>query len=767
LVPRSPICLWQKRSELEHLAVFFIFQNKSSVLNYIYFADMKELSSAYNSTETEPKIYQAWLDSGYFNPDNLPDQKAPTYTIIMPPPNANAPLHVGHALGFTIQDILIRFHRMRGFRTLWQPGMDHAGFETQVVFEKKLEKEDRSRFQMQRDDFYKEIWDFVQANKHISEEGIKRLGASCDWSRNIFTLDPKIVKVVYETFEQMHNDGLIYRGNRICNWCPKHQTALSDLETKYEEREDVLYYLKYGPFTIATARPETKFGDKYVVMHPEDKRYAEYKDGQQIDLEWINGPITATVIKDSAIDMEFGTGVMTITPWHDAADFDIAQRHSLPMEQIIDKTGKLLPIAGEFAGQHIKKARPLIVEKLRAKGLLDEEKTNQHYKHNVSVCYKCGTGIEPQIIPQWYVAVTKAFRDQPSLRDIAVKAVNSGEVKITPNHFEKTYMHWMENLRDWPISRQIWWGIPIPVKYCANCSEVIVDTEDKIKSCPKCSSANLEKDPDTFDTWFSSGQWPYATLMANSGKDFQDFYPTQVMETGWDILFFWVARMIMFGYYKTGKAPFKDVFLHGLVRDKDRQKMSKSKGNVVDPLGVIDTYGTDALRFALIFSTAAGNDIPLVEEKIKGMKHFANKVWNIARYTLSAMEETALSELTPSLAEKYGALAIPNLTDADRDIISKLDLVQKEVTNNLIALRLHEAAQSIYHFIWHELADKYIEASKTQLRDAAQKENTKIILLRCLISSLKMLHPFMPFVTEEIWSNLGANNLLLIEKWGE
>jgi valyl-tRNA synthetase len=897
---------------------------------------MPELDKTYDASKVESAIYQKWLDSGYFNPDNLPDaDKRQPYTIIMPPPNANAPLHVGHALGFTIQDILIRYKRMQSFRTLWQPGTDHAGFETQVVFEKKLEKEDRSRFKMTREEFYKEIWDFVQANKHISEEGIKRLGASTDWSRNIFTLDPRIVKIVYQTFKEMHDDGLIYRGMRICNWCPKHQTALSDLETKYEEREDTLYYLKYGPFTIATARPETKFGDKFVVVHPDDKRYAEYKDGQKLELEWINGPITATIIKDDTIDMEFGTGAMTITPWHDAADFEIAQRHKLPYEQIIDKTGKLLPVAGEFAGQHIKKARPLIVEKLRTKGLLDESKTNEHYKHNVQVCYKCGTIIEPQVIPQWFVAMTKEFAGKKSLRDQAVEAVTSGSVKIIPNHFEKIYMHWMDNLRDWPISRQIWWGIPIPAWYKSPAKPINIvyfvhgsstdneankasghydaeltsplgideagelkqavknekfdiifssdlkratqtahiafgetnniiedtrlrecdygeltqsdtsiletteknyiqqpfpggesykDVETRILSflsdiadkyqgkriaiiahrAPQLAldvllkekswiealdqdwrkqkawqagwnytftqisaisgkvpdSSGWEKDPDTFDTWFSSGQWPYATLLATGGqKNLDAYYPTSVMETGWDILFFWVARMIMFGYYKTGQPPFDTVFLHGLVRDKDRQKMSKSKGNVVDPLGVIDTYGTDALRFALIFSTAAGNDIPLSEDKIRGMKHFANKLWNIARFVLSNIE---------SSDHKFAVK-----TEADKQILERLNATIKEATEHLDALRLHEAAQTIYQFTWHEFADVYIEASKPQLQDEALKANTQKLLLHILANVLKLLHPFMPFITEELWQELSSRkllaslDLLMVAKWPE
>jgi len=718
-----------------------------------------EFPKAYNAQDVEHKIYEKWIKSGYFNPDNL---KGEPYTIIMPPPNANAPSHVGHALGYTIQDILIRFNRMRGKKTLWLPGSDHAGFETQVVFEKKLEKAGTSRFKMSRDEFYKKCWDYVQENKHISEEAIKRLGSSCDWSRNIFTLDPEIVKIVYSTFKQMHEDGLVYRSGRICNWCPKHQTGLSDLETKYEERTEPFFYFKYGPFTIGTSRPETKFGDKYVVMHPKDKRYSKYKDGDTFTAEWINGPILATVIKDEAVDMEFGSGVMTITPAHDPVDFEIAQRHKLDVDTIIDKRGKLLDIAREFTGQKILEARPKIVEKLKNKGLL--EKTDEKYKHSVQMCYKCGNLIEPQIVPQWYVKMTEPPKGKKiSLRDMALKALDKKEVVIVTKKFEKIFCHWMKNIRDWPISRQIWWGIPIPVKYCDDCGEIIIDIENNIEKCTKCSSGKLTADPDTFDTWFSSGQWPYATLMANDAKngtkDAKTFYPTQVMETAWDILFFWVARMIMFSYYKTGKPPFEKVLLHGLVRDKDKQKMSKSKGNVIDPLGVIDIYGTDALRMALIFSTAAGNDIPLAEEKIKGMKHFANKLWNISRFVLTNLGEPNIKNQEPK-----------PVTDADKDILKKLDATAKQVTSNLEKFNLHQAAQEIYQFTWHEFADIYIEASKKQTADENQKENTQKILNYSLIQILKLLHPFMPFITEHIWDilkerKLAKDKLLIITNW--
>ncbi len=704
-------------------------------------------------------MYKIWEQSGFFNPDKLPDaDKREPYTIIMPPPNANAPMHVGHALFVTVEDIIIRYQRMRGRRTLWLPGTDHAGFETQVVFEKKLEKEGRSRFNMQREEFYKEIWDFVQNNKHITENGLRRLGASCDWSRNIFTLDPRIVKIVYATFKQMYEDGLVYRGNRICNWCTKHQTGLSDLETKYEEREDPLYYMKYGPITLATVRPETKFGDTAIAVNPADKRYKKYI-GQEIEIKTLLGPKRMRVIADDVVDMAFGTGAVKVTPAHDPADFDIWQRHKNEIPgpiEVIDRRGRLTEAAGPYSGMKVAEARKKVVEDMIREGLI--EKVDEHYKHNVQLCYRCGTVIEPLIVPQWYVAMTKPLPDgRPSLRDMATKAIREGKVKILTERFEKIFMHWMEELRDWPISRQIWWGIPIPVKYCKDCGQIIIDIDNKVGSCSKCGSKNIEVDTDTFDTWFSSGQWPFAALQAQGHDDFKTYFPTQVMETAADILFFWVARMIMLSYYRTNREPFRLVYLHGLVRDKDRQKMSKSKGNVVDPLGVIELYGTDALRFALIFSTAAGNDIPLAEDKIRGMKYFVNKLWNIARYIV-----------TNTSADDFSAVDKPPeaKTGADKNIINKVVEMSKTATEELDGFQFHEAAQAIYQFTWHELADVYIEASKQQLQDKELSANTKKILAYLLQRILILLHPFTPFVTEAIWDKLpNRQNLLIIQRW--
>lgn len=694
-----------------------------------------ELPPQYNPKEVEDKIYRMWEKSGFFNPDRSPSKKGGAFAIIMPPPNANGALHIGHAVFVTLQDITIRFQRMRGRKTLWLPGADHAGFETQVVFDKKLEKEGRRRSDIPREKLYQEMLDFTLENKKIMEGQLRKLGASCDWSREKFTLDPDIVKTVTDTFVELYRDKLLYRGERIVNWCVKHQTTLSDLEVRYEEKEDRLYYLKYGPFEIATARPETKFGDKYIVMHPRDKRYAKYKDGDRLEVEWINGPVSATVVKDAVIDMDFGTGAMTITPWHDPIDFELATRRRLDKEQIIDRHGKLLPVAGEFVGMKIAEARSRIVEKLKSKGLLI--KIDQNYKHSVAVCYKCGNAVEPLIMPQWFVKTAELAK--PALR-----AVEKGDIKIVPERYKKVYFHWLKNIRDWNISRQIVWGIRIPAWYRG--SETYVGNVT-----PKGGS--WIQDPDVLDTWFSSGQWPYAALGYPTGKDFKTFYPTALMETGYDILFFWVARMVMLGIYRTGKVPFRTVYLHGLVRDKDRQKMSKSKGNVIDPLGVAELYGTDAVRMALTVGNLPGNDIIISEEKIRGHRNFANKIWNASRFVLM---NSAKSKAENKKSKVRFAIE-------DKKMLKKLDELVKQTTEDLENYRFHHAADRLYHFFWHYYADKVIEKMKPKLAEKA----AQALLLEFHTTLLKLLHPFMPFVTEEIWSKLPIKNkkLLMIEKW--
>ena len=709
----------------------------------------EKLTKPYNPTETESRIYALWEKSGYFNPDNLKNTSVP-FTIIMPPPNANGNLHAGHALFITLEDIIIRYKRMCGYKALWVPGADHAGFETQVVYEKKLEKEGRSRFGMDPDILYKEILAFTLENKKNMEAQVKSLGASCDWSRERFTLDPDIVQKVQETFIKMYTDKLAYRGKRIVNWCSKHQTSLSDVETESVEEPSKLYYLQYGPFEIATARPETKFGDKYVVMHPDDTRYSQWKHGDKIEVEWINGPIEATIIKDAVIDKDFGTGVMTITPWHSQVDFELAEKYHLDMEQIIDWQGKLLPIAGEFAGQKIAVAREKIMEKLQAKGLVT--KIDDTYTHVVKHCYKCNTIIEPQVKDQWFVKM------QP-LAKMALESVDRGEVTFIPDNYEKIFRYWMENTIDWNISRQIVWGIPIPAWLCDDCgtAEVCMTTkEGAVPTCPTCGKP-MRRDTDTFDTWFSSGQWPLLTLNYPNGIDFKTFYPTDVMETGSDLIFKWVPRMVIFGLYLAKLAPFHTVYLHGLVNDEKGKKMSKSKGNVVNPLDLTATYGTDALRMALIVGNTPGTSLALAENKIKAYKNFANKIWNITRFIL---ENTTLQ------TEK------PILTEHDENCLKFFEhSLVREVTKEMEGYKFYLAAEKLYAYVWHTLADEIIEESKATFKEGDQREKSSRawLLQHILQNSLKMLHPFMPFITEELWTllnpSVGGDNLLMVTRW--
>ena len=698
----------------------------------------EKFAKPYDPTETEPRIYKEWEESGYFNPDKLPEsltaENGKPFTVIMPPPNANGSLHAGHAVFVAIEDLITRFRRMQGYSALWLPGADHAGFETQVVYEKKLEKEGRSRFGMDPDELRKEIMDFTLHNKSFMEGQLRELGASCDWSREKFTLDPEIVKTVYATFMQLHEDKLLYRGKKIVNWCSKHQTSLSNLETENTEENTPFYYFKYGPFTIGTVRPETKFGDKYVVMHPDDKRYEKYKHGDTFELEWINGPITATVIKDEAADMEKGTGVMTITPWHSDVDFEIAKRHNLDVEQIIDWDGKLLPIAQEFAGMKISAARQLIVEKLEKKDLL--EKTDNEYKNVVKRCYKCNTIIEPQVKDQWFVSMR-------TLADKALAAIEKDEITFYPEHYKKILIHWLTNIEDWNISRQIAWGIPIPAWYKG----------DEIHIGESAPGDGWVKETDTFDTWFSSGQWPFATLGYPDGEDFKKFYPTQVMETAGEIIFFWVARMIMFGLYRTGQVPFKDVYLHGLVVAKDGSKMSKSKGNVISPIELSEKYGTDALRMGLIIGNTPGTSTALYEDKIKGYKHFANKLWNISRFIFDNTDESKTE-------------SIP--TETDSELWKEMVALVKEVTSDLEEFRFYLAGEKLYHYGWNRLADQILEDSKKIFAgdDAAAKDSRKVVLRKLLSELLKLLHPFMPFVTEEIWQSMPEHSTpLIVTKW--
>lgn len=703
------------------------------------------MDKAYNHQDVEDKIYKKWEESGSFKPEVNPNGNP--YSIILPPPNVTGTLHIGHALMLTIEDILVRYHRMKGDRTLWLPGTDHAAIATQSKVEEKLYKEDeKTRHDLGREEFLKKVEEFASSSHDTIVSQMRKMGASVDWDREAYTLDDERSLAVKTAFKKMYDSGLIYRGETIVNWDPKLQTTVSDDEIEWKEETTNLYYLQYGPFVIATARPETKFGDKYVVMHPKDKRYEDYEDGQKIELEWINGKVTATVIKDEVIDMEFGTGVMTITPWHDKTDYEIAKRHGLDSEQIIDFNAKLLPIAGELSGQHIKKARAMVIEKLKEKGLL--VKTEENYLHKLATNYRGGGIIEPQIKKQWLVAVNKEFilehseidgiksGESVTLVKLMRHVVDGGQIKVIPEYFNKTYYHWIDNLHDWVISRQIWYGHRIPVWYKG--SEIHVGVE-----APK--GEDWEQDPDTLDTWFSSGLWTFSTLgWPKETEDLKLFHPTSVLETGYDILFFWVARMILMSTSLLGQVPFETVLLHGLVRDAQKQKMSKTKGNVINPVDVIDSYGTDALRLALVFSTATGNDIPMSEDKIRGMKYFSNKLWNMGRF---------INDFKP---EKYS----PEISVKDREIVGKSEAIAKQVTEMIENYRLHDAAQLLYDFAWHEFADVYIEEAK------ARREESQVALETVYMTILKLLHPFMPFITEEIFGKISGNNRLLItEKW--
>ncbi|HVV39352.1 MAG TPA: valine--tRNA ligase [Candidatus Paceibacterota bacterium] len=717
----------------------------------------------YDHTAVEGPIYKKWEDSGYFNPDNLPvrldAQGKPmpqeTFSIILPPPNVTGTLHLGHAYEDALQDTVVRFKRMLGYKTLWVPGADSAAIATQSKVETNLYKEEgKTRYDIGRDELMERIKKFTEESKNTILNQVRRMGSSLDWSRFAYTLDETRNKAVNEAFVRMFNADLIYRGERIVNWDPRMQTTISDDEIEHKEQVDPFYYFQYGPFVIGTVRPETKFGDKYVVMHPNDKRYAQYTHGQKIELEWINGPITATVIKDEAGDMEFGSGVMTITPAHSGVDFEIAQRHKLDFEPVIDSKGKLLPIAGEFAGMHIKKARPLIVEKLKEKGLL--VKIDEKYTHNVAVNSRGGEMIEPQLKFQWFVDVNKEFvipdseipgiesGSTTTLKKLMRAAVEHKGMVILPDHFEKIYYHWIDNLRDWCISRQIWFGHRIPVWYRGEEASVGKPGEGE----------GWEQDPDTLDTWFSSGLWPMSTLgWPEETSDLKTYFPNSMMAPGYEILFFWVARMVLMCGFLRGAIPFKTVFLHGIVRDKNGKKFSKSMGNGIDPLDMIEKYGTDALRMSLLVGAAAGSDIKFDEARVKGYKLFANKLWNITRFVFdNASDASADAPFT--------------LKDAER--ATQFKALALDVTKDLEEYRLYMAAEKLYHYLWDIFAADMIEESKPIFKTGTPEEaaSRKRLLMEILRDSLKLLHPFMPFITEEIWSSLpDSKEMLMVEAW--
>lgn len=688
-----------------------------------------KLDKAYQPQTHEAATYKLWEDSGAFKPTNKTD-KAP-FSIILPPPNANGNLHLGHAM-YVVEDIMVRFHRMNGRPTLWLPGADHAGIETQVMFERQLAKAGKSRFDLGRDEFYRQALAFTKTNMANMMNQLRSLGFSVDWSRFKFTLDPDIVSTVYDTFRRLHDDGYIYRGNRIVNWCPACRSGFADIEIKYREQIDPLYFIKYGPFVLATVRPETKFGDTAVAVHPKDERYRQYI-GQEIEADGLLGKFKLKVIADEFVDPAFGTGVIKVTPAHDPNDWEIGLRHGLAVKQAIGTDGRLTELCGKYAGMTVADARQQVAHDLTAAGLMD--RIEMDYRHSVAYHDRCGTLIEPLVTEQWWLKVE-------ALRQTAIKAFESDAITMVPTRFKKVCLDWLYNLRDWNISRQNWFGIPIPVYYNASGDDtklpylIATDENEAIKYY---GAGNYEAETDTFDTWFSSSQWPYATLMATGDMD--RFYPTSVMETGRDILFLWVTRMAMLGLYRHGNVPFKTVYLHGLVLDQAGKKMSKSKGNGIDPLAMTAKYGTDALRLALTIGITPGNDGALSEQKIAGYRNFCNKLWNVARYALAA-------------AGDYSPTPPQPLNLADRWI---LDMVSKEtssITSAIHAYRFSEAGSAIYALLWDSLADWYLEASKTTLNPS--------VLIYVLETILKLAHPFAPYVSEVIWQQMSWQKQNLI-----
>ncbi len=745
----------------------------------------KEMEKKYDHKEVEARIYKMWEDGGYFKAESDPNKKP--YTIVLPPPNASGKMHTGNILMIAIEDLLIRWKRMKGFSALWIPGTDHAGFETQITFERELAKEDKSRRDFDRQTLYQKIWDFVQKNKSQIEQQIREMGASVDWSRYTFTLDEKVINTVYSTFEKMHKEGLIYKDNYMVNFCPKCGTTFADAEITHIEREDPLYYMKYGPFVLATVRPETKFGDTAVAVHPDDERYKEYV-GKEIEVEGLDGSFKLLVIADSYVDPKFGTGVVKVTPAHDKNDYEAGLRHNLEIKPVIDLNGRLNQKAGKYAGLKVAEARKQIVEVLNERGLI--VKVDEHYSHTISLC-KAGHDIEPTVLPNWFVRVE-------SLKKPALEAVLKGDVKIYPQWQQITYTRWMEQMRDWPISRQVVWGIRIPVWYSADenpelninflakSGEVVTgkigelldkylfeEIEAGLQTllAPKDSkyvigkekpAGNFLPETDTFDTWFSSGQWPLVTLGYPNSEDFKYFYPMDVLETGWEIIRLWVSRMIMFGIYLTGKPPFKDVYLHGLVRALDGKKMSKSLGNVINPEEFRNEYGTDALRMGLIAGTANGKDFAFPKDKVIAYRNFANKIWNMARF-MNLMFEQHEKE---NGGEILWAKQIKDKwSKEDVEIIAGLNKTIKVVDESLDKYRFFDASEAIYHFMWEDLAAKYIE----QVKGREDKDVALSVLRDVLVGCLRLLHPFMPFVTEEIWSHIPGkgNDPLITSSWAK
>lgn len=714
-------------------------------------ARIDAISKAFEPQEAESRIYQQWQDDRRFTP--VPDPDKEPYTIVIPPPNITGQLHMGHALDNTLQDILIRFKRMQGYAALWLPGTDHASIATEAKIVERMRQEGISKEDIGRDDFLKRAWEWKHEYGGRIIEQLKRLGSSCDWSRERFTMDDGLSEAVQEVFIRLFNKGLIYRGERIINWCPHCLTSISDAEVEYQDKQGSFWHLRYpladgsGYLSLATTRPETLLGDTAVAVNPADERYS-HLIGKNVVLPLVNREIP--VIADDYVDMEFGTGVVKITPAHDPNDFEVGLRHQLPVINVMTDDAHINEEGGVYSGLTREEARKRIVSDLEDGGYL--EKTEPH-QHNVGACYRCGTTVEPRVSFQWFVKM------QP-LAEPAIEAVKNNDTKFVPERFEKTYFNWMDNIRDWCISRQLWWGHRIPAYYCNSCGKIMVGREMP-DVCPDCGSTSFRQDEDTLDTWFSSALWPFSTLgWPENTEDFNYFYPTSVLVTGYDIIFFWVARMIFSGLEHTGKTPFHTVFIHGIVRDSEGRKMSKSLGNGIDPLEIIDDYGADSLRYALVTGNAPGNDQRFQAEKIEAGRNFINKIWNAFRFVVMNFDdEISVDSLR---------INIDDLALEDKWILTRLQQLIEEVSHNLDKYELGVALAKIYSFLWEEFCDWYIEMSKARLNDKGSRGRTvaQSVLNYTLAKAMQLLHPFMPFVTEEIYGHLITDgDSIMVSSW--
>ena len=708
----------------------------------------KELEKNYNPSEIEGRLYEKWEKNKYFHAEA--DRSKKPFTIVMPPPNITGQLHMGHALDNTLQDILIRFKRMQGYAALWVPGTDHASIATEAKVVEKIAKEGLTKEDLGREKFLDRVWDWKKEYGGRIVKQLKKIGSSADWDRERFTMDEGCNKAVKEVFVNLYNKGLIYRGERIINWCPCCLTSISDAEVEYEDQAGFFWHLRYpltdgsGYIEMATTRPETMLGDTAVAVNPNDERYKDYI-GKTVMLPLVNREIP--IIADEYVDMEFGTGVVKITPAHDPNDFEVGLRHNLPVINVLTEDAKIVDAYPKYAGMDRYEARKAIVADLEACGVLTKI---EPHDHNVGTCYRCHTTVEPRVSKQWFVKMEELAKP-------AIEAVKNGTTKFVPEHFDKTYYHWLENIKDWCISRQLWWGHRIPAFYCDCCGELVVTKDDKAV-CPKCKK-EMRQDPDTLDTWFSSALWPFSTLgWPDKTEDLDFFYPTSTLVTGYDIIFFWVIRMMFSGLEHMGKVPFDTILIHGLVRDSQGRKMSKSLGNGIDPLEVIDKYGADALRLTLVTGNAPGNDMRFYWERVEASRNFANKVWNASRFIMMNLDKA-----------KVGDIELSTLTDADKWILSKVNTLAKDVTENMENYDLGVAVQKIYDFIWEEFCDWYIEMVKPRLWN--DEDTTKAAALwtlkTVLINSLKLLHPYMPFITEEIFCNLSDEESIMISKWPE